>query len=420
MSHRIRRAISDDIPTIAEIGYEAFKVYGRPDIREHSQHIAESSWSFFYMMEDEVGPVAQAMVLPHTIQVGKCTILKADVGHVAVRPERQGEGLGSHLMEELMRLLPGEGFHCTRLGGLMKFYRRFGYEPFPRRYVQFEVQPLDAELRGVRWAEKLGLSPELQARVRPYDPHGDHAAVGELLSQYNAGRPGRLVESRGTPAPEGTAPDPLTLVYEVEGVIRGYLQGNLGPVHAGQPPTYQVIDFALDYGYPEAGEALLKTFLRQAATVAPTTVTCRLPYEERLFDLLNAATLQFDVLEMRGGFDGNMMQVLDLAGMLQAIAPELSARLQAAGCCPWEGTLGLRIPRHEATLNICADTVTAGPAVLPGSPVIEITHATVLKWVLGLCGAAEFPHLMEHLAGPQRIVLSILFPRLPAASGVWG
>lgn len=420
MTYQIRRATFDDVATIAEIGYEAFKVYGRPDLREHSQHIAESSWPYFYIMEDEVRPVGQAMVLPHPLQVGSCTILKADVGHVAVRPERQGEGLGTHLMQELMRLLPGEGFHCSRLGGLMKFYRRFGYEPFPRRYVQFEVQRLDAEIKGIRWAEKLGLSSELQARVRPYDPHGDHTAVGELLSQYNAGRPGRLVESRGAPAPAGTSLDPLTLVYEEDGVIRGFLQGCLGPVHAGQPPAYQVTDFALDYGYPEGAEALLKTFLRQAATSAPTTVTCRLPYEERLFDLLNAATLQFDILEMRGGFDGNMMQVLDLAGMLQAIAPELSARLQAAGCCPWEGTLGLRIPRHETSLRVSMGSVTVSSGVDSGYPVIELGHAAILKWVLGLCGATEYPWLLEGLTGPQRVVLSILFPRLPAASGAWG
>lgn len=420
MSYRIRRATSHDVSTIAEIHFEAFKVYGQPDIREHSQELAESSWSRFYIMEDTVGAVAQAMVSPHPLQVGSCVIVKADVGEVAVRPERQGEGLGTYFMQELLRLLPQDGFHCSRLGGLMKFYRRFGYEPFPRRYVQIEVQPLAAELKGVSWAERLALAPELQARVRPCDPHGDHASVERLLSRYNAGRPGRLATSPGAPPPQGTPPNPLTLVYEVQGTICGYLQGYVGPVHAGDPPTYQVADFALDYDAPEAAEALLKTFLRQAATIAPTTVTCRLPYDERLLDLMSAAGLQFELLEMRSGSDGNMMQVLDLAGMLEAIAPELSRRLQAAGCCPWEGTLGLRLPRLEASLRVAAEGVTVSSEVSPDCPAIELNHATMLKWVLGLCGATEYPWLLEGLTGPQRVVLSVLFPRLPAASGVWG
>lgn len=234
MPFQIRRAAAEDVPNIAEIGYEAFRTHGQPGVLEHARETAEHVWSLFHIMEDDGNPLAQAMVSPHPIQVGRCTSLKGDVGHVAVRPERQGEGLRTHLMQELVARLPQERYHCSRLGGLMEFYRRFGYEPFPRRYVQFEVQPRGAEVKGVRWAEKLRLSPELQARVRPRDPHSDHAATRELLSQYNAGRPGWLVEDPGAPPPEGTEPNSLTLVCEADGSIRGYLQGCLGPVHAGK------------------------------------------------------------------------------------------------------------------------------------------------------------------------------------------
>jgi putative acetyltransferase len=419
VSLSLRRATANDVPALTDIRCAAFAVGDDPGVLEEARRDVEEEWPHCFLLEEDGVPVAAAGVYPHRIQVGRCAILKADVGHVGVLPERQGQGLGTRLMQELMALLPAEGFHCTRLGGLMAFYRRFGYEPFPRRYIQIEVQPPEARLKAFRWAELLAVPPELAPHVRPYDPAADHAGRWELTQRFNAGRSGHLVESPGRPPPAGAPPDPLSLVYEEAGVVRGFLRGYLGPVHAGQPPVYHIAQLAVDYDCPAAAEALLKTFLTQAASIAPTTVWGRMPYDERLFDLMNAVGIQFEVVEMRQGFDGNMMQVLDLPGLLATIAPELTARLQVAGCCPWEGSVGIRIPRHEVVLGVSAAgvTVVAGP---PVGPVIETNHATILKWVLGITGAAEYPWLTSDLTGPQRVTLSLLFPRLPTASGVWG
>jgi len=338
---------------------------------------------------------------------------------VGVRPECQGRGVGTYLMSELMALLPREGFHCTRLGGLMKYYRRFGYEPFPRRYVQIPLQPLDADCRGITWRELLSAPPEAAACVRPYNPQRDHESRGDLMRRFNLERSGRMVDSLTDPPAPGAEPDPMCLVFEQDGMVRGFLHGFIGPVHAGQPPVYQVSDLAVDFDYPQAVEALLKAFLTQAASTAPTTVSCRLPYDERLFEQLTAAGIQFDILEMRGAFDGNMMQVLDLPGLLEAIAPELTARLQRAGVCPWQGTLKLVLPRHQAVLRVSAEAVSVeldGPV----HATLELSHAILLKWVLGINGAGEHPWLTGSLNGPQQVTLNLLFPRLPAASGTWG
>lgn len=416
----IRRAIADDVPVLEELEYEAFKVYRRPDCRAHAHAHAIHGWSRYYLMEDGGIPIATAEAVPHALRVGRCTIMKVDVGHVAVRPERQGQGVGTHLMKRLLAILPQAGFHCSRLGGLMRFYRRFGYEPFPRRYVQIEIQPLSAVLKGIPWAEILGVPPELAVRVRPYHPHRDHAAHQALMQAFNAGRTGWLVETAPEAPPAADAPiDPLRLVYEVDGNLRGFLHGHVDPVHAGQPPAYQIGDLAVDFACPEAVGVLVKTFLQQAAATAPTVVSCRLPYDERLFDLLNAAGINFDVVEMRQGFDGNMMQVLALPALLRAIAPELDTRLATAGCCPWEGNLALVLPGQEAVLRVAASGVTVSPAG-PADSRLELGHATLLKWVLGLCSPGEFPWLTRHLTGPQRVTLGILFPREPTYSGPWG
>ena len=418
MALNLRRATAADIATLAEIGYEAFKIYGRPDQLEHARHIAEHAWSDFLIMEEDGRPVAQAATARHPMQVGSCQILKADVGHVAVLPELQGRGLGSHLMREIIARLPGEGFHCTRLGGLMKYYRRFGYEPFPRRYVQIPLQPLDEDCKGVTWRDLLTAPPAAAARVRPYEPHGDHVARWELQARFDAERSGRYVVHPGAPPPPGGALNPLCLVYEQDGALHGFLQGFVGPVHAGQPPAYQIADLAVDYDCP-ALEALVKAFLTQAASVAPTTVSCRLPYDERLLDALTAAGIQYDLQEMRGAFDGNMMQVLDLPGLLEAIAPELTARLDRAGFGPWTGTLRLELPRQAAVLTVAPDGVTAAPEGATDA-MIELSHAILLKWVLGIAGTGEYPWLTAHLTGPQQVMLGLLFPRTATASGLWG
>lgn len=420
MTQLIRRAVAADVPALGDILTAAFHLDRKPGGATHGRQMAEAHCDEFLVLAEEGELLAGAGTFRHWLQVGRCRVLKGDVGHVAVRPDQQGRGLGTALMQAVITTLREEGFHCSRLGGLMKFYRRFGYEPFPRRYVQIPVEPLAASMKDTTWDELLSLSPLEAAGLRPYDPVADHAGRHEVLARFNAGRPGALAPGEpGPPPAESGAPNPLALVYVHEGRLRGYLRGHVGPLLPDGPPVYQVVEFAVDEACAAAAPALLKAFLRQAASVAPTVVSCRLPYDERLFGQLTAGGVQFDLVEMRQGFDGNMMRVISLRGLIEAILPELNARWTGLGLCPWEGTVGLRLTDESVTLRLQGTGVSLEADTQPEAT-LHTDHATLLKWVLGLNGAGEYPWLTQSLTGPQRLSLSVLFPRLPAASGPWG
>jgi len=415
-----RRATEADGEALSEVLCGAFAPADAA-ARERLIRLATEGWRELVVLADAGKPVAMAHIEPHRLRVGACSILKADVGHVAVRPDLQGQGTGTRLMQEIVAWLPKERFQVSRLGGLMRFYERFGYEPFPRRYVTIPVPARDASLKGKTWTSLLALSRRSAAAVRPYHPAKDHRPVHRLRGAA-AMRPGALVlPTDAGPAP-AAGPDPAkpVYVYERSGEIRGYLRGGLARVHAGDPELRYCLDeLAVVPWDAEVVGALVKTLITRAREIAPTEIMARLPYDEQLFDALTAAGIPFHILEMRQALDGNMMQVLDLQGTLRAVAPELTHRAKQAGCCPWEGILELRLPRLGAFLRVAADKVGVAPKG-PADGVVEMSHAAFLKGLLGLTGLVEAAPAAGPLTGPQQLTLGILFPRLPAASGAWG
>ena len=213
----------------------------------------------------------------------------------------------------------------------------------------------------------------------------------------------------------------MTFVYEREKRMRGFLKASIGRVHAEDPAPRPMLDeLAVDPAYPEACEALLKVLLREIDDAAPTTVSARLPYDEWLFAALTAAGISFDIVEMHQAVDGNMVRVLDLPGLLRAICAELSARLAAAGTCLWQGTMCFETNDADACLSVSDAGVRSIPSGRRVDAVLRTDHATLLKWVLGMAGFAEFPHLGKDLPEAARVVLTLLFPRLPCMSGPWG
>src|SRR5204863_9681591 len=128
----LRPATRDDIPTIVDIECRAFQRDSADHRRRVEQHL-QHEWSECVLLQESGQIVASAHVARQWLRVGRCAVLKGDVGHVAVPPELQGRGYGTTLMQQLIPFMAANGFHVSRLGGLMKFYARFGYEPFLRR-----------------------------------------------------------------------------------------------------------------------------------------------------------------------------------------------------------------------------------------------------------------------------------------------
>lgn len=416
-----RGAVAPDVPAIVDIECRAF---GRDtaESREYKRRELDRELSDYFVLEDHGQVVAAARILRHWLQVGSCAVLKGEVGCVAVLPEMHGKGYGTTLMQRLVPYLRDNGFHLSRLGGLMKFYSRFGYEPFLRRYVHLPVHSLDDDIKGMPWREIYALTPREQVCVRRYDPSRDAQAVHELRLRFNRGRCGHLLlsETPPTPTSAGPNPDAYDFVYEEYGEVRAFLRGALGLVNAGDPaPSYRIDELVADYNDPQAVAPLLKHFIQQAAQIAPTTISCRLAYDEWLFGLARQAQLYLEVSEWRQSVDGNMMQVVNLPETLRAAAPEWRARLHEVGMIPWTGKVHFRLPNDEAVLEITPDCVEVGEGS-QGDVTVTASQADFIMWLLGIAGFGEFPRLSAHLTGPQRLTLSIVFPRLPCASGVWG
>jgi predicted N-acetyltransferase YhbS len=415
-----RRAAEAESEALFALLCTAFEVTDEAG-RQRLRRLADEEWHDLVVLVEGTQPLAVAHVEPHRLRVGACSVLKAEIGHVAVRPDRQRQGLGTRLLQEIVAWLPAERFQISRLGGWMPFYQRFGYEPFPRRYVTIPVPAREATLKGTPWRDLLAAPTGKQGEVRLYDPAHDFHPVHRLRLAA-ALRPGALVLPTNPGLPPALGPDASkpVFVYLHDGSIQGYLRGGLARLHAGDPDLHYCLDeLAVTAWDPDAVGALVKTLMARAAEIAPTEIMARLPYDERLCEALTAAGIPFNLLELRQAWDGNMMQVVDLYGVLRAITPELTRRLREAGCCPWQGNLEIRLPRHSAVLRLAPDTVTA---LQKGTPeaLLEMSHAAFIKALFGIQGLAECAPGLARLSGPQQVTAGILFPRLAAASGAWG
>jgi predicted N-acetyltransferase YhbS len=412
-----RPAVSTDVAALVDLESRAFN-RDTPDYRATRRREMERELSAYVLLLRDEEAIACARIQRDWLRVGRSQVLKGDVGHVAVKPELHGQGLGTEMMQQIIAHLREHGFHLSRLGGLMKFYARFGYEPFLRRFVHIPVPRFDEPLKGGAWRDRLGIPDSHAAHVRPFHPALDHDAVHRLRYRCSATRSGGPAMApepsgvgQGEPNPEG-----LLFVYD-DGEVRGWLQGHLGLVHAGDAqPSYRIDDLAYDPTCPQAVGALVKALMERAQAVAPTTLVCRLPYDEALFAALNAAGIACDAVELRQALDGNMVQVLNLSGTLGAIAPELTGRV--AGGAPWQGVVRFILPGHTALLQVTADGVRVANDLAPDLE-IQASHADFVKWLFGIVGFAESPQATP-LTPPQRLTLSLLFPRLPCASGPWG
>jgi len=416
----VRIAAEEDVARITEIIVGAFSLDNLPEKRRKQTELIRDGFRDFLVLEDD-GRVVSALRLGRDrLQIGRAVILKGELGHVGTDPTLQGRGYATALMNGAIAFMLDNGFHCTRLGGLMHFYSRFGYEPFIRRYVDFPVRP--EGIKGLSWDDMYGMAPELQARVRRLDPARDHEQVHALRRAFCAGRSGCVVlpEDPGPPPASGAGGDGIEYVYEVDGCVQGFMRGHVGPVGAGDPPSHNLDELVVSYDHPEAVEALVKTIIRLARRDTNVTVTARLPYDEWLFEALTAGNIYFHIVEWRTVVDGNMMRAVDLQGLLGEIGPELTDRLAAACVPPWEGCIELILPGAAGSVSVEAGRVYGSPSVPPDVS-ITASHASFLKWLFGISGFAEHPLARdESIPVESRQVLTALFPRTPCCSGPWG
>ncbi len=446
MSYELRTGTPQDCRGIFETHLAAFTIESGSARWERARRLAfDCPHEHVVMVDDRGGVIGVVHIGDEWIQVGRCAVLKGDVGSVSVRPELQGQGLGTRMMRWTVEHLRGSGYHLSRLGGLMHFYSRFGYEPFPRRFVEVDLQSVRGGGRRIPGSEIYGDPGEWPGEVRPYDEARDFAARVRLRCEFDAGRSGaRQVSPEAEPPEHPAPPDPQAMrwVYERDGAVLGYLFAVESPMEArGEETVFSVAEFACDQAHPDAAGALMRTLLSRVSEHEPARVTSRLPFDQGLVEALQLSGVGLELSERHQAVAGNMILVLDLAATLRQVAPELSARLGDSLVADWQGAVEIAIPSRGACPGGDPAAVTAA-AALPGEacrliiaagevsvddgpgPIdlrVEITQAQFVKALFGIAALTELAPIRQiDLTPTQRGLLDALFPRTQTGSGPWG
>jgi len=325
-------------------------------------------------------------------------------------------------MQDTVGWLRANGYHLSRLGGLMQFYSRFGYEPFVRRFVEFEVKQSIGGRRVISAAQAYPEPTGFPGTVRPYDEGRDWQARHDIRYAFDNGRSGAsrvVAEAHEPTSPAPPDPDLLRFVYELDGEVKAYVFAVEAPLEAKEGETcFSISDFAYARDCPEAAALVLKQLLARIAQFAPARITSRLPFDEPLAEALQERGVGFTRIEMHQSVAGNMIQVLDLRGILQAAAPELQSRLAASLALDWADTIEFVLPAESCAIGLQPGSVTV---IEPRTNTLrlEMTQAQFVKALLGIVAFSELP-CSRHLDGRNLALMDALFPRTQAGSGPWG
>ena len=72
----------------------------------------------------------------------------------------------------------------------------------------------------------------------------------------------------------------------------------------------------------------MKQILHIAAERGTNSVSSRLPFEPTVLSILTEANIAFNLIERQEGQASNMIQIVNLASLLNKITPELESRLR--------------------------------------------------------------------------------------------
>jgi len=325
-------------------------------------------------------------------------------------------------MEETVAFVRAHGFDIARLGGLCKFYSRFGWVPFPRRYVEFTLESVKAGARTLGVEEVLGLPSGFAGVVRPFDGKRDAFAVHRLRRKFNAGRTGAL---RLSPQPEEgllhATPHPLRVVYERSGKIYGYVNASELPREYTEfEGKVSIHEVAFDLRCPEAVEGCMKAVLLEAFRRGVRRVTARMPFDHLLLQRLTEGKITYSLRELQGAVASNMILIVSLSSLFRRILPELARRLANAPEANWQGTLRLQIESQFVDLQIAQDSIKVVNSSCPDE-IVATDSATLMKLVFGLHPVSSLlPAEANPLPPAVRSLLHVLFPPQATASGPWG
>jgi predicted N-acetyltransferase YhbS len=413
----VRPASAGDVDDVHRILVSAF---GHPQGSERwkLRRRQAEEWQNFFVMERDGEPVGAVRIGKDLLRLGESGVLvKGDVGHVSIRLDLQGQGLGTRLMREAVRIMDERGFHISRLGGRMPFYSRFGYVPFPRRSCELSLSASSG-----RTASDDQSSASAEERIRPYDPGRDWEECCRLHDRFHAGCTATLVGRQPSVQPAGGAdPTRPRWVFADGTGLRAYVFARQ------QEGTLEIDDAAGDPGRLEALAAVLRHVLSEAGSPegrSPGGVdraVAGLPFDENVARALIEAGVDVELRELQGACEGNMLLLLSLPRLAEAAAPEWSRRVREAGAATWIGVLELRVGDQAVKLALTPEEVTIAPCLRKPDVQLEVPARAFLLALLGYRSWDEVACQARGERPPSLTnALRQLFPRQPCAIGPLG
>lgn len=425
MHAEARTGTGDDVGQILEVMCRAFRLDEASSRYASLKAMAGSDAASFQVLAANGRVVGVARIWKQTLRTGIGAVVKGDVGQVSVHPDYQGRGHGSALMRHCVKWMRENGIDISRLGGLARFYSRFGWEQFPRRYMEFMVKEVKAGASVLTPEEVYRLPQDYPGKLRPYDDSRDRLGRWEVAERFNMHRPGSVVASLPSTQPKGDVrakPNPLHVVYERDDRVLGFLSATEYPEEVSQFEARITIgDFAYDLDVPLAAELLLKHILLEAHERGVVRVSARIPFDERVIATIRDAGLSVELKELHASAASNMVQVVNLASTFEHWRPDLEARLASGPFQDWDGEFALVVGgRQEAVLRITHGAVNVVQETLPDA-LLSLSHADLVGMLFGIRSFGELPAASHAGLDAQELaVLGGLFPRMPAASGPWG
>ncbi len=299
-----RRATRSDAEAIFRVLSSAFQLEKDSFKWNNMRSIAYGGTENFLLMEKNNEIIGTVMISPHWLRIGSAKILKGDVGEVAILRELHGKGYGTRLMQECVSYLGKNGYHISRLGGLTRFYARFGYVPFPRRYYEFLLTDIKAGASVFTPDHFFLLTPDQEKCIRHYHPGKDWKMRDKIYDRFNENRSGSLIEYRNYSNPPSGEPDvsALRFVYDDDNEVKGYIFAVEYPY---EPSPFEskvtIYDSAFDLSSPQAFIILVKYLLRESYKHNALRITARFPFDPLIQKLLIDASLHFSLQELQSG-----------------------------------------------------------------------------------------------------------------------
>ncbi len=356
--------------------------------------------------------VSRLWLVPFTLHIGEALVRMDGVGGVGTDEDYRSKGYSRRVLETAVEHMKVGDAALSMLYGIRDFYPKFGYATAGPDHLAV-LTDLDRD----------GGLPEGWT-VRPLELH-DVPAVQDLYALNTAGATGAAkrdpkggVWSRLLKAVANAKEDGCRVVVGPDGVMHGYLWRAkwCWYVHHALEPEYKralVLGEVMADG-PIAAEAVLAACRRWAKEEPEARkvkeVVLAFPPEGPLA----AAAMRQDTRLLRNysACGGSMARVLNLRRLLEALRPEMAARLQSASSS-FRGTLAFRTDIGDATVRIGPKRVTIAEGALSGvgSLSVSLPQSELARLALGAFPPEDIlARLPEPPSEETARVLRALFP----------